>query len=244
MITERNLQETLFFTHDGTDIWKNCQVRTVRQVLLKNLDTGDECIAVVGDDAFTAVKMPDIKAPNTPRPQKPDTKPEQPVNNAHKSHKSKSTSKKKTSNRNTSQYKGVERLKPNKSGQVKFKVSWWNAKTKKNIYLGTHDSELIAAAAFQDHIGNKAEVAKLRAQAKQQTAGMAEQQENNPDRPLDGADRHNLKRLGKTYWVCNCCGLEYQSKGQCAGCGNFDMRKFSGENGGENQNEQTEDSVS
>ena len=230
MITERNLQETLFFTHDGSDIWKNCQVRTVRQVLLKNLDTGDECIALVGDDAFTAVKMPDIKAPNTPKPEKPDTKPEQPVNNARKSHKSKSTSKKKTSKRNTSQYKGVERLKPNKSGQVKFKVSWWDGKTKKNIYLGTYDSELIAAAAYQDYIGNEAEAAELRAKDKHFTADMAEQQENNPDRPLDGADRHNLKRSGKTYWVCKRCGLEYQNKGICAGCGNDDMREVPSEN--------------
>ena len=219
MITERNLQETLFFTHDGTDIWKNCQVRTVKQVLLKNLDTGDECVAVVGDDAFTAVKMPEIKDP--PKPQKPDTKPEQPAN------KHKSTSTKKKSNRHTSRYKGVERLKPNKSGQVKFKASYWDGNHKKNIYLGTHESELIAAAFYQDHIGNKERAAELRAQAKQQQADMAEQAENNPDRPLDGTDRHNLKRQGKTYWICKRCGLEYQSKGQCAGCGNFDMQKVS-----------------
>jgi len=135
----------------------------------------------------------------------------------------------KNSNKHTSQYAGVERLKPNKSGQVKFKVSYWDGIHKKNIYLGTHESELIAAAAYQDHIGNKAKAAELRAQDKQQQADIAEQAENNPDRPLDGTDRRNLKRQGKTYYVCKHCGLEYQSKGQCAACGNFDMRKVSDE---------------
>jgi len=199
MINEKDLKCTQFFTTNGTDFWRNVQVRTVTQVMLKNIETSAKCICTVGaDEPWVAVIMPETKAakPAAKSVRGPYNK--RAVITARKP--SKSNNKKKTSNRKTSQYKGVERLKPNKSGQVKYKTSYWEGKTKKNIYLGTYDSELEAAAACQDHIGDKDEAARLRSLAKQQKADMTEQADNNPDRPGTGL---------KT-WKCTHCKLTFR----------------------------------
>ncbi len=120
-----------------------------------------------------------------------------------------------------SRYKGVSLNKPKKDGTQKFRVQFWNGKLKKNIPLGTFNSELKAAAVYQDHIGNKDEAAKLHGQARQQQADMAEQAENNPDRPP-------AKKKGKKIWVCKRCGLKYRTdptKHSCIKCQHKDFRE-------------------
>lgn len=232
MITEDTIKKTKFYIGEDEQIYLVTDVRSVKQFKLINCIDGTESTPLLFGDDLCRTFIPVVPAfkpfiENQVVAQLPvKSKSEQPVN------KHKSTSKKKNSNRNTSEHKGVERLKPNKSGQVKFKTSWWNGKTKKNIYLGTYDSELIAAAAYQDRLGNKAEAAKLRAQAKQQTtdiaeqqtADLAEQKENNPNRPSPGGRK-------KKIWTCKRDGLEYRTdptKSGCPHCGGFDFRVTEG----------------
>jgi len=168
------------------------QLTDRKQLLLDQVERIDNCIDTLRQVLGSGKEPAETKTPARPVEPKP------PVIKSRKS--PKSTSKKKASNRKTSQYKGVERLKPNKSGQVKYKASYWDGKNKKNIYLGTHDSDLLAAAAYQDNIGNEAGARDLRALAKQQKSDMAEQAENNQDRPKD------QKKMKK--WRCKHCGLE------------------------------------
>ena len=122
-----------------------------------------------------------------------------------------------------SKYKGVSPMKPLKSGKIKYQAFCWDGKKKKCVTIGTYDTELMAAAAYQDHVGNKAEARKLRDQARQQ-ADMAEQAENNRDRPP-------TKKKGKKIWVCKRCGLEYRTdptKHGCIKCQHKDFREVSG----------------
>lgn len=125
-----------------------------------------------------------------------------------------------------SEYKGVTRGKPKKDGTVMYRASVWDGRKNKNILLGTFSSELLAAAAVADHRGDKAEVIRLRALAKQQQdVDMAEQLENNPDRAAAAV----RKKKTKTIYVCKRCGLQYKSKGTCAECGNDDFREVQSE---------------
>jgi len=133
-----------------------------------------------------------------------------------------------------SKYKGVTRAKPKKDGTIMYKANVWDGKRKKNLLLGIFNNELLAAAAVQDYKGNKDEARKLRALGRPQedgksldAANMKEQADNNPDRPTHQAK----KKKGVTVYVCKQCGLEYQSKGKCAGCGNYDMREVKKEVG-------------
>ncbi len=56
-----------------------------------------------------------------------------------------------------SKYKGVS---PSKT-PGKFRVQFFDKKNKKNIGLGTFDSELLAAAAYQERAGNHKEARRL-----------------------------------------------------------------------------------
>lgn len=123
-----------------------------------------------------------------------------------------------------SQYKGVSLPKPKKDGKQKFRVQFWKGKLKKNIPLGLFDSELEGAAVYQDHVGNKVEAARLRALDEQRQADMAEQAENNQDRPPA-----KKRKKTKMIYVCKQCGLEWQSKPkECPHCGNDDFREVPG----------------
>jgi len=99
-----------------------------------------------------------------------------------------------------SKYKGVSLTKMKADGTQKFRVQFWDGPKKRNIPLGAYESELEAAAVYQDYAGNKAEAQKLRALAKQQKSDMVEQADNNPDRP-------KAKKKMKE-WRCKHCGLE------------------------------------
>jgi len=118
-----------------------------------------------------------------------------------------------------SQHKGISLCKKRKNGTQKWRVQYYDPSTRRVKSLGAYDSEIEAAAVYQDHIGNEVEAARLRALDKQQTADMAEQAENNPDR----ANTKKRKKKSST-WVCLRCGTGYQSKGKC-GCGCYDMRE-------------------
>ena len=60
MITEKDLENTRYFTSNGTDFWRNVHVRTIRQVMLVNIETGDNRICEVGaDEPFIAIRMPE-----------------------------------------------------------------------------------------------------------------------------------------------------------------------------------------
>jgi len=136
-----------------------------------------------------------------------------------------------------SKYKGVSRDNPRKDGSRKWRAQYWDGVKKKPVSLGMFERELLAAAAYQDHEGNKAKAAEYRrldkqqrkqashdkqrrgADDKQQQADMAEQAENNPDR-----EKVKSKKVkGKKYaYKCNnpACGLEWQTKpSYCPGAG-------------------------
>jgi len=116
-------------------------------------------------------------------------------------------------------FKGVREDKRGyKDGRKKWIVNYCNTGNQKVEYLGTFDNEYLAAAAYEERDGNKAEAARLRAMVK-------EYNELNPDRPLSGSEHADLKKSGKTEWLCKRCGLRYQDKGTCAHCGNDDMRE-------------------
>lgn len=134
----------------------------------------------------------------------------------------------------SSRFKGVKKnKKPYKDGRARFEVTFYNKKKSQSEYLGSFDNEYLAAARYQERDGNKVEAQRLRKladqdgddqarpgdMAKQRRADRAEQEENNRDRPTD------KKKKTVTIYVCNLCGLEYQKRGQCAGCGKNDMHE-------------------
>jgi len=62
-----------------------------------------------------------------------------------------------TSARRDTKYKGVSKaITPGK-----FRAQFWDKEKNKNKYLGTFDSELEAAAAYQEHIGNHKEARRM-----------------------------------------------------------------------------------
>jgi len=150
MFEERSLKMTAqYWTITGYDMW----MLNKREVFdFKNLTT-DEVITCgsateVNDQKFLPVTMPKVKKTKTKV----------------KKHAVKKTTKKpkaeKSSRRGPrarSKYKGVS---PSKTAG-KFRAAFWD-KEKGNVYLGTFNSELLAAAAYEEHIGNKKEAKRLR----------------------------------------------------------------------------------
>jgi len=119
-----------------------------------------------------------------------------------------------------SQYKGVSQGRTKKDGTIIYRAS--GRAGKKTIFLGSFSSEPQAAAAVADFKGDKDEAARLLDLAKQQQADMAEQRENNPDRPPA------KKRKGKTVleYVCLRCGSKWDFKPKhCIGCQGVDFRE-------------------
>lgn len=125
-----------YWTITGFDIWRMDE----RPVFdLKNLNTGQvvTCsnITEVKEQKFVPVPMPKIKTT-----------------------KRKITNQKvkTTKSRGKPKYKGVSKSKD------KFRAQFWDKVLNKVVHLGTFDSELLAAAAYQEHIGNIKEAKRLR----------------------------------------------------------------------------------
>jgi len=115
-----------------------------------------------------------------------------------------------------SKFKGVSRDGPRKDGSRKWRAQYWDGKKQKPVSLGMFETELLAAAAYQDHDGNKAEAARLRSLdsgqsgRSQQKADIAEQADNNPD-------REKVKIV--TIYICSHCNTEWNSKpDRCPHC--------------------------
>lgn len=131
-----------FWTTSGSDIWR---VKERRVFDFKNLETGEvvtsDNVTEIMEKKFQPVTMPQIKK------RKASTR--------------QSTKASKSSGpgrRAKSKYKGVSDSKT----PGKFRVQFYDKELKKNIGLGTFDSELLAAAAYQERAGNKKEAKRLR----------------------------------------------------------------------------------
>jgi len=180
MITQKDLERTQFFTVDGTDFWRVVETRVVTELTLKNIETSDECICIVGADfePFLPITMPQIKK-DRPVPQNRKTI-KLKVTNMNEAARiaarinkdaGKGPKKERKPGKNKkSIYKGVSPAKPNSSGVVRYHSTYWDGKKGKAAHLGTFGDELEAAAVYQDHIGDKAEAARLRALAGQSAA--------------------------------------------------------------------------
>ena len=136
-----------YWTITGYDMWR----LNKREVFdFKNLNT-DEVVTCsnateVNDQKFLPVTMPKVKGTKVKK---------QKVKKATKKLKAEKSSRR--GPRARSKYKGVS---PAKTAG-KFRASFWD-KEKGNVYLGTFNSELLAAAAYEEHIGNKKEAQRLR----------------------------------------------------------------------------------
>jgi len=134
-----------YWTTNGEDIW----MMTERRVFdFKNLETGDVVTCgnsrEVMDANLVPVAMPDIKTKkvSTETPAEISTVSESPSRRGQRS---------------KTRHKGVSPA----VTQGKFRAQFWDKKKNKNIYLGTFDSELLAAAAVEEHKGNKKEAIRL-----------------------------------------------------------------------------------
>ncbi|MCJ7778854.1 MAG: hypothetical protein MUP16_11145 [Sedimentisphaerales bacterium] len=211
MITEETIKQTKFYIKADGKCYLVRDVRTVKVASLICTGDGSESDLLLGDDVCSQFSPAEasftlepfiLKREVTEKvPAKPVTKPTG-----------------KLSIRKKSQYKGVSPTKPTLAGVVHYNSVIWDGKKKKAISLGVYDSEIEAAAVYQDHIGNKAKAAEYRRMDKQPSddtqrkADMQEQAENNPDRP---------GRVKKKIYICKnkACKLEWQSRpAVCPGC--------------------------
>lgn len=96
-----------------------------------------------------------------------------------------------------SNYKGVSRLGKKWRAQVYDKVLG------KSVHLGSYDSELLAAAAYQEHIGNKKEAKRLRNEYKEGNCM--------PERHDDADTSEKIEQLkGPVTYMCSQCGESYE----------------------------------
>ncbi len=235
MITEETIKQTRFFKHIDGGFFLVREIKTVTQVRMVNCQDGGEFRTILGgedckefapvDVSFKSFVQNQVTAqlpPTRPRDRGPiQSKPNRTVRD--KVNK-KTSSGGKISKRKKSQYKGVSPLKPLKSGKIKYQAVCWDGKNKKCVTIGTYETELEAADAYRDYTGDKAEAAKLRAQAKQQQADMVEQAQNNPARPTAAGRKKKTRMI----YVCKRCGLEWQTRPKycpASNCGNDDFRE-------------------
>jgi len=137
-----------FFTMTGYDVWAVVAVKTM--VDLRNATTGEKVTIEKGDGRFKPAEIR-IAEHKIRANKKAEVKKKSPVQN-------KPDAESSPHRKKTSEYKGVSK---NKDG--KFSAAYWDGANKKPVHLGVFRDELLAAAAFQDHIGNKKEAEKLRA---------------------------------------------------------------------------------
>jgi len=227
---------TKFFMGADSKCYLVKNVRTVKLVTLICTRDGSESDLLLGDDVCSQFEPaeasfePFVQKQDAPaRPaDKPDKK--KPVRGPCKKRAYKTKQSGKCRSRvKSSQFKGVKKSKkPYADGRDCYEANYYNAETKKAEFLGCFDNEYLAAATYQERAGNKEEAQRLRnlaaetsGKTNQQRADFQELIENNPDRPPSPG----RKKKGVTVYVCKRCGLKYQSKGTCAGCGDNDMRK-------------------
>jgi len=130
-----------YWTTNGEDIW----MMTERRVFdFKNLETGDVVTCgnsrEVMDANLVPMTMPKVKPADKKRAEKKRGGCLPAPIKALKSI-----------------YKGVTHSRT----PGKWRAQFWDKKKNKNIYLGTFDSELLAAAAVEEHKGNKKEAIRL-----------------------------------------------------------------------------------
>ena len=175
------LEKTKFFTTDGTDIWYVRSVKTMTAIRMENTSTGELEDVIAGDDSRFEPCRVVIDKPAVER-----------------------RGSKKSGSKSKSKYKGVCPTRPMKDGTFKWRVQFWDSKKNKLIGLGQFENEELAAAAYADYKGDKAEAQRLR--------GLAKQVENNPDKSAKKTKR-------KMAWECQHCKLSFQSKPvSCPGC--------------------------
>jgi len=234
MITEEMIKQTRFFHSIDGQEYMVSDVRSVKIVTLINCSDGQSADLILGDDVckqFAPVKvqyMPINQPTEKPEPIEPATPPvtKPSLKNTKKNAGKGPKKDRKLPPRKKSKYKGVSPLPPTKDGTIKFSATYWDGKKGKSVHMGTFENELNAAAAYQDHIGDKAEAARLRAMvkppdadmAKQSAADMAEQAENNPDKP---PHRSKLKT-----WQCYHCKITLRHPTQPLRCIQCDSASF------------------
>jgi len=235
-ITEKTIKQARFFMREDGECYLLKAVRTVKSATLISTRDGSELDILLGDDICSQFEPaeasfePFVQKQDAPaRPaDKPDKK--RHVSGPHKKRVYKTNQPGKCrSCVKSSQFKGVKKSKkPYADGRDRFEVNYHNPETKKIEYIGCFDDEYLAAAAYQDRSGDKAEAQRLRnlaaetsGKTNQQRADFKEQIENNPDRP----PLQTKKKNRETVYICDRCKLEYQTRGTCAHCGNSGLRK-------------------
>ena len=227
MITQKHIEQTRFFTTNGTDIWKVKDVSTFTLVELVNCETGGIASARVGERSaggFVPVIMPKIKRQKSEiRGRKSEKKKEKPGEGApaKKSGKKNKAIAVETGKPQVqypslrgdvrgcragmeaaSKYIGVT-VKGIKGGRPRYYAQ--SRQDGKWKHLGIHNFEEAAAAAVQEHLGNTEEAKRLRKLAERETDQKISQ----------------LKEEDKaTAWDCTNCGAGYQYKpDKCGKCG-------------------------
>ena len=207
------LEKTKFFTTDGTDIWYVRSVKTMTAIRMENTSTGELEDVIAGDDSRFEPCRVVIDKPAERKKAMTKTAP------TASQTKLTSGGSKKSGSKSKSKYKGVCPTRPMKDGTFKWRAQFWDGKKNKLIGLGQFDTEELAAAAYADYKGDKAEAQRLRGLALQADADMAEQAENNPDRPPKKTKR-------KMAWECQHCKLSFQSKPtSCPGCNSASFKE-------------------
>ena len=227
MINEETIEQTRFYHRIDERDYVVIDVRSIKQVTIICCTDGSTERLLLGADecsryAPVAAKFEAFNQVNEKKPPKPESKP------VRGPYKKRGITSRKAAERiagkavkhiaghhgplkKVSQHKGVSLCKKRKNGTQKWRVQYYDPSTRRIKSLGAYYSEIEAAAVYQDHIGNEVEAARLRALDKQQTADMAEQKENNPDRVK--ADKMVM------VWVCSRCRIEWKSKpDSCPNC--------------------------
>jgi|GEM_PF-6343510 len=221
MITEETIEETRFYSGPGGKYYFADETETVIIVRMKDVENGATSAMVLGDEvceAFAPVKVAFSKGLEPPKKTKRNYK------KPRKQGRPAGGVNRRGPRKKFSEYPGVTAGRKREDGSVPYRAGYWNGK--RNIALGTFDDELLAAAAVAEAKGDKKKAVSLRLESQsQRRADDREQAENNPDRPMTPEDRAEVKRTKKPVYVCKRCGLEYRSRGVCAGCGCDDMRE-------------------
>jgi len=203
-ITEETIQKSRFFSTGESDIWYVTGVQETTVVRLQNTMTGELEDVIAGDNSrFEPVNVTIAKPTKSG-----------------KGGKSGKAGKGPRAGGGTSKYKGVCLGRPKKDGSPRWRAQVWKDGRLKS--LGTFPTELEAAAAVAKAIGDTKEYLRLQGLAKQGRADMAEQAENNPDRPKS-------KRKEKA-WMCTRCHLTFKTKPtSCPGCRSASFREVDDE---------------
>jgi len=198
--------EIKFFTTDGSDVWVFEKLRLV--VDLRNAATGETVTCEKGDPRFRPAEI--RVAENKIRAnKKAEVKKKSPVRN-------KTAAESKPRRSKTSKFKGVGK---NKDG--KFVATYWDGARKKAVHLGVFKGELLAAAAYQEHIGKKKEADRLR-EEHQEGDGPPEPDSKHKTRKskIIGTDKRIEDLKGPVTYICAGCGQDYEVKTlKCIKCG-------------------------